>query len=78
MIELIKFSRWIGIAAVFAVIGLIANTILIAVRGKVSELAVLKTLGYTRLSIAWLIVAEGIMLSFFWWCKQVFCQQRFF
>jgi putative ABC transport system permease protein len=65
LIELIKFSRWIGIAAVFAVIGLIANTILIAVRGKVSELAVLKTLGYTRLSIAWLIIAEGIMLSFF-------------
>ena len=40
LIELIGFSRWIGIASVFAVIGLIANTILIAVRSKISEHAI--------------------------------------
>ncbi len=63
LIELIQFSRWIGIASVFAVVGLIANTILITVRGKISELGVLKTLGYTRINIAWLIIAEGLLLS---------------
>lgn len=63
LIELITFSRWIGIASVLAVIGLIANTILIAVRSKISEHAVLKTLGYSQGAIAWLIVAEAVILS---------------
>ena len=63
LIELISFSRWIGAASVFAVIGLIANTILIAVRGKISENAVLQTLGYSRGAIAWLVIAEAVILS---------------
>ena len=63
LIELIGFSRWIGIASVFAVIGLIANTILIAVRSKISEHAILKTIGYSQLSISWLIILEAIILS---------------
>lgn len=63
LIELIGFSRWIGIASVFAVIGLIANTILIAVRSKISEHAILKTIGYSQISISWLIISEAIILS---------------
>jgi len=63
LIELIGFSRWIGIASVFAVIGLIANTILIAVRSKISEHAILKTIGYSQLSISCLIISEAIILS---------------
>ena len=63
LIELIGFSRWIGIASVFAVIGLIANTILIAVRSKISEHAILKTIGYSQFSISWLIISEAIILS---------------
>jgi|TARA_B100000959_G_scaffold285463_1_gene360259 putative ABC transport system permease protein len=63
LIELIRFSRWLGLAAVVAVMGLVANTILLTVRGKISEHAVLKTLGYPRWSIAWLVMAEGMLLS---------------
>ena len=63
LIELIGFSRLIGIASVFAVIGLIANTILIAVRSKIFEHAILKTIGYSQLSISWLIISEAIILS---------------
>ena len=63
LIELIDFSRWIAIASIFAVIGLIANTILIAVRSKISEHAILKTIGYSQLSISWLIISEAIILS---------------
>ena len=63
LIELIQFTRWIGIASVLAVVGLIANTILIAVRGKVSELAVLKTLGFQKSSLASLILFEGVIIS---------------
>lgn len=64
LIELIGFSRWIGIASVFAVVGLIANTIMIAVRSKISEHAILKTIGYSQLSISWLVISEAIILSF--------------
>ncbi len=63
LIELIRFSRWLGLAAVVAVMGLVANTILLTVRGKISEHAVLKTLGYPRWTIAWLVMAEGMLLS---------------
>jgi putative ABC transport system permease protein len=64
LIKLIRFTRWIGIACVFAVIGLVANSILLSVRGRISEYAVLKTLGYSKLSIAWIILSESILLSF--------------
>ena len=63
LIELIGFSRLIGLASVLAVIGLIANTILISIRSKVSEHALLMTLGYSPFSIALLIISEAIILS---------------
>ncbi len=65
LIELVRFSRWIGIASVLAVIGLIANTILLTVRGKISEFAVLQTIGFSRWSIGWLILSEGVILALF-------------
>ena len=63
LIEMIRFTRWIGLACVVAVIGLVANSVLISVRGKITEYAILKTLGYSNLSISWLILAESIFLS---------------
>ena len=63
LIELIRFSRWIGLACVVAVVALVANTVLLTVNGKISEHAVLKTLGYTKLYIGWLILSESIFLS---------------
>ena len=63
LIELIQFTRWISIASVLAVVGLITNTILIAVRSKISELAVLKTIGFQNSSVALLILFEGIIIS---------------
>ena len=64
LIQFIRFSRWLGLAAVAAVIGLLANTILLTIRGKISEHAVLKTLGFNRIMISWMVLSEGIILSF--------------
>ena len=64
LIEFIRFSRWLGLAAVAAVIGLLANTILLTIRGKISEHAVLKTLGFNHIMISWMVLSEGIILSF--------------
>ncbi len=63
LIELIGFTRWLGLGAVVAVVGLVANAVLLVVRGRVRENAVLRTLGYPGRAIAWLVLSEGAMLG---------------
>lgn len=63
LVELIGFTRWLGVGAVVAVAGLVANALLLVVRGRVKENAVLRTLGYPGRAIATLVVSEGGMLG---------------
>lgn len=63
LIELIGFTRWLGIGAVLAVGGLVANAVLLIVRGRIKENAVLQTLGYPGRAIAWLVMSEGGILG---------------
>lgn len=63
LIELIGFTRWLGIGAVIAVAGLVANALLLVVRGRVKENAVLRTLGYPGRAIGLLVVSEGGLLG---------------
>ncbi len=63
LVELIGFTRWLGVAAVIAVGGLVANSLLLVVRGRVKENAVLRTLGYPGRAIGWLVLSEGGMLG---------------
>lgn len=63
LIELIGFTRWLGVGAVVAVTTLVANALLLIVRGRVKENAVLRTLGYPGRAIGCLVVSEGGMLG---------------
>jgi putative ABC transport system permease protein len=63
VVTLIGFSRYVGWAAVITVLGLVANTILLSVRGQVKEYAVMQTLGYTRLHLSWMVLLEGMILG---------------
>ena len=63
LIELVGFTRWLGIGAVAAVLGLVANAVLLIVRGRVKENAVLQTLGYPQGIIAVLVAIEGVLLG---------------
>lgn len=63
LIDIIRFTRWLGIGAVLAVLGLVANALLLAARGRVMENAVLQTLGFPRLSVGALMVWEGVLLG---------------
>lgn len=63
LIELIGFTLWLGIGAVLAVTALVANALLLIVRGRVKENAVLRTLGYPGRAIACLVVSEGAILG---------------
>jgi len=63
MIELIGFTRWLGLGAVFAVLGLVANAVLLIVRGRVKETAIFQTLGFSRLAIGFMVITEGLLLG---------------
>lgn len=63
LVQLIGFTRWLGLGAVVAVAALVANALLLVVRGRVKENAVLRTLGYPGRAIAALVVSEGGMLG---------------
>lgn len=63
LIELIGFTRWLGIAAVVAVVLLVANAISLMVRSRVKENAVLRTLGYQSRAIMFLVLSEGGLLG---------------
>ena len=63
LIELIGFTRWLGLGAILAVTALVANALLLIVRGRVKENAVLRTLGYPDSAIGCLVISEGGMLG---------------
>lgn len=63
MIEMIRFTRWIGLGAVLAVLGLVANALLLAARGRIQESAILQTIGFQRLSVGLIMVGEGVLLG---------------
>lgn len=63
LLEMVGFTRWIGLGAVFAVLGLVANALLLAARGRVMESAVLQTLGFPRSAVAGVMIGEGAILG---------------
>jgi len=50
-------------AVVFAIMLVSANTMAISVRGRTREVAVLKTLGFTRQSVLSIFVSEAVLLA---------------
>lgn len=63
IIELVAFARWLGLGCLAAVLALVANSIILGVQSRVSDHAVLQTLGYSGRLVAALIVAEGVLLT---------------
>lgn len=63
VLEIVGFTRWLGLGALVAVLALVANAIVLAVQDRVREHAVLSTLGYSGSLIGRLILTEGILLS---------------
>tara|TARA_R110002072_G_scaffold42064_22_gene119280 strand:- start:185457 stop:186608 length:1152 start_codon:yes stop_codon:yes gene_type:complete len=63
IIELVGFARWLGLGCLAAVLALVGNSIVLGVQSRVSEHAVLQTLGFSGRLVAVLIVAEGVLLS---------------
>ncbi len=63
VLEIIGFTRWVGLGCLAAVFALVANAIALSVRDRVKEIGVLQTLGFTGLQVGWLVVGEGLVLG---------------
>tara|TARA_R100000027_G_scaffold67481_1_gene66448 strand:+ start:5054 stop:6061 length:1008 start_codon:yes stop_codon:yes gene_type:complete len=63
LIEMIGFTRWLGLGAVLAVLGLVANALLLAARGRIKEGAILQTVGFPRLAVGLIMIWEGAILG---------------
>jgi putative ABC transport system permease protein len=63
LVEIISFARAIGFGAMLAVIALVANTVLLTVRSRMREFAVLATIGYGDRAIAALVLTDGVLLG---------------
>lgn len=63
VIEIVGFARVLGLGCLAAVMALVANAIVLGVQSRVSEHAVLQTLGFSGRLVASLIVLEGVLLA---------------
>lgn len=63
IIELVRFASWVGWASLGAVLALIGNAIVLSMRDRIRDLAVLRTLGWTPGLIAWMVLLEGATLG---------------
>ena len=63
VLEIARFATWLGWGALITVFALVANAIVLSVRERVREYAILETLGYSKWHIATFVVAEGSILS---------------
>lgn len=63
IVELVRFTRWLGWGCLAAVLALVANAIVLSVQDRIKEHAVLQTLGFRSSLIARMIVAEGMFIG---------------
>jgi len=63
IVEIVRFTRWLGWGCLAAVLALVANAIVLSVQDRIREHAVLQTLGFRAGLIARLIVSEGMLLG---------------
>ena len=63
VVEIVGFTRYLGWGCLAAVLALVANAIVLSVRDRIKEHAVLQTLGFRGGLIAQLIIGEGVLIG---------------
>lgn len=63
IIEIVNFASWLGWGCVIGVFALVFNAIVLSVRDRIRDHAVMQTLGYGKGLIAGLIIGESLILS---------------
>ncbi len=63
LIELVGFTRYLGLACALMVMGLVATTTVMGVQDRLREHAVLQTLGFTGWHIFGFVISESLIVS---------------
>lgn len=63
IVRIVGFTTWLGWGCLAAVLALVANAILLGVQDRITDHAVLQTLGYRAGLIGRLILAEGLVMA---------------
>lgn len=63
IVEIVRFTRWLGLGCLAAVLALVANAIVLSVHDRIKEHAVLQAIGFRPGLIARLILTEGLLLG---------------
>ncbi len=63
LVELVGFTRYLGLACVVMVLGLVSTTTVMGVQDRLREHAVLQTLGFTGRHLFAFIVSESLLVS---------------
>lgn len=63
LVDLIRFTRWLGFICVGVVVVLVANSVIMAVQDRVQEHAVLQTLGFSGRRVFALMLTESMIIS---------------
>lgn len=63
IVEIVRFTRLLGWACLAAVLALVTNAIVLSVRDRIKEHAVLQTLGFRGALIGRMVIAEGALLG---------------
>lgn len=63
IVEVVGFTKYLGWGCVLAVLALVGNAIVLSVRDRVREHAVLQTLGFRGGLLARMIIAEGVLIG---------------
>lgn len=64
LIELVGFTRYLALACVIMVLGLVATTTVMGVQDRIREHAVLQTIGFTGWHLFGFVISESILVSF--------------
>lgn len=63
IVEIVGFTRYLGWGCLVAMLGLVANAIVLGVQDRIREHAVLQTVGFRPSLVARLVIAEGTILG---------------
>ena len=61
--QIVDFSRWIMLVTLAVVLISVANTVSMAMRDRVQEFGIIRSLGFKRIQVLGLVLGESVILS---------------
>lgn len=61
--QIVAFSRWIMLVTLAVVLVSVANTVSMAMRDRVQEFGIIRSLGFQRIQVLGLVLGESVVLS---------------